>query len=172
MKRSLILTSRVPPPVALRSAAERDLDDLRIWKNTHRKGFFFQGEITPAMQRGWFAGYLTRDQDLMFIVEFEGAKIGCMAYRRLDSGAVDVYNIIASPQGAGRGLMKAGMALLCSHAARFSRDIGCLVLKGNPALSFYERCGFKITGDGGDHHILTLDWTAITPVEFQETEAA
>ena len=60
------------------------------------------------------------------------------------------------------------MLLMCSYIAeRHSKDIGCLVLKNNPAVKYYEHCGYKIAGDGGDHHILKLDWTRFTPVPYE-----
>lgn len=38
------------------------------------------------------------------------------------------------------------------------RKIGCVVLKGNAALNFYDRCGFWISGSAADHDVLTLNW--------------
>ncbi len=165
------MTSRVAPRVVLRAAGPGDLEDLRAWKNANRAGFFFQGEITVEMQKSWFESYRSRPRDFMFVVEFEGSKIGCMAFRILESGDADAYNIIAAPGGAGRGLMKAAMAVMCSFAAdRHGRNIGCLVLKENPALAFYERCGFKIAGDGGNHHVMALDWSRFSPAAYDVSE--
>ena len=170
MNRSLTLTSRVEPRVSLRAAAPGDLDDLRAWKNANKAGFFFQGDITPEMQKEWYAGYLARPDDFMFVVERDGAKIGCMGLRAA-GGAVDVYNIIAAPGGAGKGLMTAAMALMCSYAAaEYGRNIGCLVLKKNPAVSYYQRCGFSVVADGGDHHVFKLDWTRLKPAPYDVAE--
>lgn len=171
MNRPLVLTAKTEPRVRLRAAGPGDLEDLRLWKNANKAGFFFKGEITPEMQRKWFEGYLSRPKDFMFMAEHAGAKAGCMAFRVLDGGSVDAYNIIGAPGAGGKGLMKAAMALMCSYAAaEFGRDIGCLVLKDNPAVGYYERCGFKIAGDGGDHHVMKLDWTRFTPVPYDAAE--
>lgn len=171
MNGSLVLTTRAEPRVSLRSAGPEDLEDLRVWKNANKSGFFFKDEITPEMQRAWYQGYLRRPDDCVFIVEHAGAKIGCMAFRILETGEADAYNIIAAPGGAGQGLMKAAMVLMCSFiAATRTKDIGCLVLKGNPAVGYYERCGFKIAGDGGDHHVFKLDWSRFQPVRFDVLE--
>ena len=157
MNRPLTIVSPAEPRVSLRAVEPRDLDDLRVWKNANKKGFFFQGDITPEMQKDWFASYLQRPDDFMFVVEHEGRKAGCMGFRLQKDGSADAYNIIAAPGGAGKGLMKAAMRLMCAHiASHHTRDIGCLVVKGNPAVSFYEHCGFKVVGDGGRHHILKL----------------
>ncbi len=171
MNRGIVLAARAEPRVVLRSAGRGDLEDLRSWKNANKAGFFFKGEITPEMQEDWFDGYLARPRDFMFVVEHGGRKAGCLGFRILESGEADAYNIIAAPGGSGKGLMKAAMAVLCSYAAReFTRDIGCRVLKDNPAVSYYERCGFKVVGDGGDHRIFTLDWTRFAPVAYDVTE--
>ncbi len=171
MNQPLLLTSLVEPRVSLRAAQVSDLADLRSWKNSNRSGFFFKGEITPSMQQDWYKKYRARPDDYMFIVEKENRKAGCMGMRVEKGGAVDAYNIIGTPGGAGKGLMKAAMAVMCSYAAdRFTKDIGCLVLKNNPAIGYYQACGFKIAGDGGDHHIFKLDWTKFKPVAYEISE--
>lgn len=170
MNRPLTLTARSEPRVTLRAAAPGDLEDLRAWKNANKAGFFFQKEITPEMQKEWYASYLKRPDDHMFIVEHEGKKAGCMAFRA-EGGAVDAYNIIASPEGAGKGLMKAAMALMCSYAAeKYTRNIGCLVLKDNPAVGYYRACGFSVIGDGGDHRVFKLVWSKKLPVPYDVSE--
>ena len=171
MNKTLVVTARNEPRVSLRAAESRDLEDLRAWKNANKAGFFFQDEITPQMQKTWYESYLSRPNDFMFIVEHGEVKIGCMAFRVSAAGDADAYNIIAAPGGAGKGLMKAAMTLMCSYiAATRTKDIGCLVLKGNPAAGYYQRCGFNIVGDGGDHHIFKLDWTRAVCVPYDILE--
>jgi RimJ/RimL family protein N-acetyltransferase len=170
MNRNLVVTSRATPRVSLRAAAPGDLEDLRAWKNANKAGFFFKDEITPAMQKAWYEGYLARPDDFMFLVEHEGRKVGCLGFRLLGTGEADAYNIIAAPGAAGKGLMGPAMALLCSYASKRTKDIGCRVLKDNPAVGYYERCGFKIVGDAGDHHVFKLDWSRFVPVEYEISE--
>lgn len=140
------------------------MEDLRVWKNDAKAGFFFQGEINALMQKAWFAAYQARKDDFMFIVEHEGKKAGCMGFR-LEKGRADIYNVIAAPDGKGKGLMKAAMRLLCSHIGlHHTKNIGCVVVKGNPALEFYDRCGFWISGSASDRDIMTLNWDSFRPV--------
>ena len=165
----LILTSPSAPGLRLRAVGPGDLEDLRAWKNANVAGFFFRGEITPAMQAQWYEAYRGRPDDFMFIVEKDGAKAGCLGFRILPGGEADTYNMIAAPESKGKGLMKAAMLLMCSYiASTRTKDIGCLVVKGNPAVSYYEHCGYRVTGDGGDHHILKLDWAVFKPVPVDE----
>ena len=169
MDRPLILTSPTVLGLRLRAAAPGDLEDLRAWKNANVAGFFFRGVITPAMQAEWYAAYRKRPDDFMFIVEKDGAKAGCMGYRIMPGGEADTYNMIAAPEAKGQGIMKAAMLLMCSYIAQTrTKDIGCLVVKGNPAVSYYEHSGNGVAGDGGDHHMLKLDWAVFKPVTVEE----
>ena len=169
MDGALIVSSPALAGLRLRSIGDGDQDALRAWKNANKAGFFFKGEITPDMQAKWYAGYRARPDDFMFVVEKEGVAAGCMGFRVLAGGEADAYNMIAAPEAKGKGVMKPAMRLMCSYiAARHTRDIGCLVLKGNPAVGWYESCGFRVAGDGGDHHRLKLDWGAFEPVTLGE----
>lgn len=169
MDRLLILTTPSAPGLRLRAAGPGDLENLRAWKNANVAGFFFRGIITPAMQAQWYEAYLARPDDFMFIVEKDGIKAGCIGFRMLVGGEADTYNMIAAPEAKGQGIMKAAMLLMCSYiASTLTKDIGCLVVKGNPAVSYYEHCGYRVAGDGGDHHILKLDWKGFLPVTVEE----
>lgn len=165
MDRPLLLSSPAEPAVRLRAIGPQDQEELRSWKNANKAGFFFKDEITPDMQQRWFEGYKSRPGDYMFVVEHEGRKAGCMGFRRLDDGTVDAYNMIAAPGFEGKGLMKSAMRVMCSYAAeKAGRDIGCLVVLGNPAVRYYEACGYRVVGEGKGHHILKLDWAKFQPV--------
>lgn len=171
MDRPLTLRASTPPAVSLRAAGPGDLEDLRAWKNANTAAFFFKEQITPEMQKQWYEGYRARPGDHMFIVEHEGAKAGCMGFRTMKDGAVDTYNMIAAPAAKGKGLMKAAMLVMCSYiAARHGRDIGCLVVLGNPAVKYYESCGYKVVGQDEGHHVLKLDWSRFQPVPYEVQE--
>lgn len=151
--KSLILEPASTPKVRLRPAEAGDLEDLRLWKNANKRWFFFKGDITPAMQKEWFEGYLKRADDALFLVEREGRKVGALGIR-LKNGAYDVYNVLAAPGESGKGYMKAAMTALCARFA--DRPLGCLVLKGNPAAKFYEACGFRRAGGDEIHDAYEL----------------
>ncbi len=172
MDRPLTLTSASAPKVSLRAAGHGDLEDLRAWKNANKAGFFFKDEITSQMQREWYEKYRARPNDFMFIVESGGVKAGCMGFRVQDDGSADTYNMIAAPAAKGKGLMKAAMLVMCTYIAeRHTKDIGCLVVTGNPAVKYYEHCGYKVVGEGDGHHILKLDWKRFAPVSYIRSES-
>jgi RimJ/RimL family protein N-acetyltransferase len=66
-----------------------------------------------------------------------------MGFRVLE-GKIDVYNVIRGVPGVGRrGLMKEAVHLMCAYAlSRYACEIGCKVLIDNPAVTWYEGCGF------------------------------
>lgn len=160
------------PAVRLRAIVAGDLEDLRLWKNAHKESFFFKDEITPAMQQEWHHGYLSRPADFMFVVEAEGRKAGCLGFR-VKEGAADLYNILGAPGAGGKGVMGHGMRLLASHVLKeHAKKAGCLVLKENPALAWYEKLGFSRAGDGGDHWILVLDPAGLKSCPYRREEAS
>lgn len=168
MKERITLTALdAKPPVALRAIAEADLDDLRRWKNANREAFFFKGDITPEMQAQWYVEYLKRPRDAMFIVESGALRVGCMGFRLLE-GMADCYNMMASPEGSGRGLMKAAMRLMCgyildSHAGR----IGSKALEGLPAMGWYLKCGFVPGAKQKGYTQMSLDRDRFVPLLYR-----
>jgi ribosomal protein S18 acetylase RimI-like enzyme len=170
VRKTLVVEAAIEPLVRLRSINRDDLEDLRKWKNSVKEGFFFKGEINEIMQKAWFADYHDRKDDYMFIVEHDGKNAGCMGFR-LEKGRADVYNVIASPWGRGKGLLAAGMRLMCSYIASLhTKNIGCVVVKGNPAIEFYDRCGFWISGSAADRDIMTLNWDSFRPVKIDQVD--
>lgn len=136
--------------VVLRSIETQDLEFLRVLKNDNRKSFFFQDLISPEMQTRWFEGYRQRALDFMFVVEFEGRRCGSMGFRIKD-GVADCYNIIGSPDCAGRGVMRRAMVRLCEYVAEtHTTNITLSVLKENPAVGWYKKCGFLLESEGAD----------------------
>lgn len=142
MKNQFTLTSDTIPDLALRAIEESDCENLRIWKNRHRHAFFYQKIILPEEQIRWFRAYLSRPDDFMFIVTAP-SDVGCMGFRLLEE-KIDVYNVIRGVPGAGRrGLMKEATHLMCAYAlSMYACEVGCKVLIDNPAVEWYEKCGF------------------------------
>src|SRR4051794_21245168 len=148
MNESFLLESPALDGVSLRTIAPSDCEDLRSWKNHHRRYFFFQESISPEKQRQWFAEYQARSDDFMFMVLERGETVGCMGVR-LREGQADVYNVILGrPQHRGRGVMAKGLALMCSFARqRVDRTVVARVLKLNPAMGWYRKRGFAIEAE-------------------------
>jgi len=138
--------------LVIRTSDKGDLNDLREWKNTHKEYFFHKLEITPTQQEEWFSGYHLRADDYLFVVEFDGKPIGCMGIRFKDDHW-DIYNVIlGKTEFGGQGLMGRSYQVMLQFAkSQISRPISLQVLKNNPAIWWYEKNGFKVTQDLGDH---------------------
>jgi len=152
------------PTVVVRSIDAQDLELLRVWKNANRFSFFFKDVISPEMQARWYEGYATRPDDFMLMVEQRGERVGCIGFRRIDSG-IDVYNIIrgvASPTPD--GAMTTALDLVCAEGSRRypGQPIVLSVLRSNPALQWYFRRGFTVIAEHDEFLELTRDkahWT-------------
>ncbi|MBI2822026.1 MAG: GNAT family N-acetyltransferase [Acidobacteria bacterium] len=172
MNRQFVLAAQGKPPVLLRAIGPEDQEDLRSWKNSNRVAFFFKEEITPEGQRRWFEGFRNRQDDHMFVVESEGFRAGCMGFRILDGGA-DCYNVIGLPAAAGRGILKAAMQLMCSYIRDvYACPIGCKVLKDNPAVGWYQKCGYRIAQQEPDHYRMELDLSRFVPRPYVKRSPA
>lgn len=146
MDRKIIITCGRYPDLKLVSATDADQENLRIWKNNHRTSFFYQETIQPEQQHKWFQGYLDRAEDYMFMVAEDDYPIGCMAFRTEDEDVIDLYNIIRGEEGRREVSMKDAMHVMLSYIIeKFpGRKIKCDVLKDNPAVRWYQKCGFAI----------------------------
>ena len=148
---NLIIRSKEYRELQLRSIGVSDLEELRLWKNSNKLSFFFQEEITSAMQQRWFQKYLASDSGYMFVVEEimvdsnNNHKIGCMGYRKMDDGEVDIYNIIRGEKSLRNQKMSNAMNMMLSFISIWEANIYCKVLKNNPARDWYLNIGFEIS---------------------------
>jgi len=139
----------------IRPIAERDMEDLRAWKNAHKRSFFFQKDITPEMQKSWFEKYKKGDYGRMFVAEEEREgpdgkawfSFGCLGYRNMN-GEIDIFNVIRGETAV--STMREALQLVVKHAkeAYPFDDVTCEVLSDNPALKWYEKQGFIPTSKG------------------------
>jgi RimJ/RimL family protein N-acetyltransferase len=131
--------------LTLRTVNETDIENLRVWKNMNKNFFFYKQEISESQQTEWFNQYLNRPDDYIFIVELNNQlPIGCMGIRKLDK-EWDAYNIILGESEFGRkGYMSVAFKKMLDFASNSeSLPITLKVLKENPAVSWYEKNGFK-----------------------------
>lgn len=166
-EKTLLLRPEPAEEFALRAIGAGDLELMRTWKNLHRRAFFHQDIITPQAQEAWFAGYLTRPQDWMFLVVVADQPAGVLGWRDWQ-GRADIYNVMrGQARLGGPGLMSRAMALMLSHILAAGReDIVARVVKGNPALAWYERNLFVLERDHGDHLLVRLDLARFGPRDF------
>ncbi len=144
MRKEFFLKSKNFANVILKTAEEKDCENLRQWKNAHRSLFFFQDIISSDQQQKWFQEYLERQNDYMFMVVYKFIPIGCMGFR-LINGEADIYNVILGrPAMGGKGLMSHALRLMCSYIhSEWTPQIALKVLKTNPAVKWYKMNHFE-----------------------------
>lgn len=140
--------------VRLRPLEERDLPATLAWRNRDdiRTWFLTSAVITPAQHREWYARYLDRDDDFVFVIEeLESLKrpVGQVSLYRVDwfeRRAEFGRLMIGDPAAAGQGLAR--MATQCVIDYAFSalalRELSLEVTSGNTrAIAVYRACGFE-----------------------------
>lgn len=179
MNRKIQILSDENRSIRLRVSAIGDQENLRIWKNSHRTSFFYQEIIQPDQQLKWFEKYQNRPDDYMFMVEElcqeEGEdgfySIGCMAFRIEDENTIDLYNIIRGEKSKGKASMKDAMHMMLTYIWKMFPDkrIKCDVLKENPAVNWYQKCGFAIWEEK-EYYIMGIDKTDIPTIHIMIDE--
>jgi hypothetical protein len=149
MNAKILLTSSAAPGLVLESIDSSHLELLRTWKNANRERFFHQEAITPQEQVAWFAGYLARPDDCMFVVKAGGHAIGCAGARREMTGA-DIYNIIHGDREGPPAAMRAAAKIVGTFGGmRFGYPVGGKVLAANYAAARWQRmCGASVACEG------------------------
>jgi RimJ/RimL family protein N-acetyltransferase len=155
------IPSLVGDRVRLRLLRESDLASTLTWRNQdHVRRWFLHSEvITPAQHRGWFDGYVERDDDFVFLIEE-------MRELRKPVGQVALYRIdwarrwaeygrlmIGEADATGRGLAREATSVLVEYAIGTLglREIELTVLADNAAaIAIYRGCGFRQEGRDGD----------------------
>lgn len=164
------------PTMRLRSITDDDVEELRIWKNKNKDSFFYKKEISPCEQSVWFQNYLQRDEDWILVAETMGMngewkKFGCLGYRVMEE-MIDLYNIIRGNQTTQKSSMRDMMLLLTSFLNyRYSMKIKCDVLVDNPAVEWYNKCGFFIYEKQEDYYVMMLDKNTEIPLKMKQKES-
>lgn len=158
MEEKVKLIQKADRGLVLRSIEEKDLENLRNWKNDNRKAFFYQEIITPQQQREWFLSYLKDPDNTMFVVEYENRPVGCLGYK-LQEGTPDIYNVILSdPEFKRRGIMSNALKMMDSYLYRIGyREVTLKVIKSNiEAINFYKKNGYEILKDEETYYLMGL----------------
>ena len=147
MDKKIIITDKENKKLILRSIYDKDLENMRRWKNENRRAFFYQKIINVKQQKAWFLNYLKDPFDYMFIIEYESLQVGCIGFK-LNNKIADIYNVImGNHEYKRKGLMSSSIKMLidyitCSH----TKEVTVKVLKSNTSgQKFYIKNGFNIS---------------------------
>lgn len=131
--------------------ADKDLEFLRRGKNSNRASFFHKAVITRSNQRDWFSRYQGDDSEHMFIVCSRSKRVGVLGLRLICEGKAELYNVMRVGEGASdtRGLMSRALNALLSHytLTHGVADFIAIVVRGNPALKWYQQNNFQIVSE-------------------------
>lgn len=136
--------------LCLRPLRHDDLEYTLAWRNREgvRQCFLYSELITPQQHLHWFEQYLLKPDDCVLIAEMQtGGRIGQLALYDIDlqKRTAEVGRFIASPEYAGRGMMRKAIEALFIIAAN-SLGLETLYLEVLPtntrALELYRQLGF------------------------------
>lgn len=129
--------------VAFRPAAESDFERLLALRilvmreHLERVGRFDPVRARERFRNG-FAPTHTR------LIDVDGTFAGCVSLVP-DSIGFELMHFYVEPALQGRGIGAAVLAMLAAEADAVGKPIHLGVLKGSPAIRFYERHGFRHT---------------------------
>jgi hypothetical protein len=123
-----------------------DIEEIRLWKNSHSNYFFNSSEISVKEQREWFNKiYLVDKNNFIFIIYYKNEKIGCIGFRILEN-AWDIYNVMnINSNFKGVGIMHTSLKELIEFIKmKKNIDFKAKVLNSNQNLSWYLKNNFKV----------------------------
>ena len=161
--------------VRLRPLARRDLLKTLSWRNRDdiRKWFFYSSILTLEQHYDWFANYIVKDDDIVYIIE-ECVElhqpVGQIALYKIDwlAKRAEYGRLMTGENSArGRGIAKRSTRLLLHHAHTNLglQEIFLEVIEDNKAaIAVYEACGFikEELRDG----IIKMLWTPSSQIAW------
>lgn len=98
------------------------------------------GRFDPVRARERFrSGFVPEE---MRLIEVDGGFAGCVTLKP-DSQGFELMHFYVEPAFQNRGVGGGVLRLVCAEADALGRPIHLGVLKGSPAVRFYERHGFQ-----------------------------
>ncbi|MBI2948355.1 MAG: GNAT family N-acetyltransferase [Verrucomicrobia bacterium] len=132
--------------ITLRPATRQDLDFLdKLYTTAMRPYFEKINKWNPLLFR------ITFDESISQVIEYDGQSIGFLKVRR-DPEAIFLGDIQLMPEFRNQGIGTHLIRALLKEAATSKATVWLKVLKGNPALSLYERLGFTVSEETEGHY--------------------
>jgi len=150
---ALSLWSQAPSGERLRlrplqaTVTSRDVELLTEWRNRYRKFFLTDFTATVPQTQAWLLKSGSDPNRILFMIETErGSPFGHAGLCKLRPAEAyaELDNVVRGADGP-RGAMTAAVTTLCDWAAS-SLGVTALwvrVMSDNPAVSFYEKLGFR-----------------------------
>lgn len=149
--------------ILLRPLEKRDIEELRILRNQNRYFFHKTNYITPEQQEEWFAQYLTKENDIMFVIEYlcnPGKFMGAIALYNIDKKLkIAEFGRVVVNKNLKKGIGTEAVIAVCSIAFEFLelKRVTAEVLKTNyQASRAYAHAGCIIIGENEKNYILEI----------------
>lgn len=148
MKRKISPTIR--DNITIRLIEEHDIYETLSWRNHDDCRVWFKTTdiISEKSHKEWFDKYLKKDDDYLFVIEFENKIVGHIAVYDIDceNRSAEIGRFLISPDYSGRGIM----SIACDEIINLCYEIFNLsylfleVRKNNErAIKLYKRNRFK-----------------------------
>lgn len=150
--------------LALRPVQLSDMPLLRQWRNANLEWFFDARQVSIDQQQSWFADYVTREDDFMFVIEQSGKPVGQCALYNLsrDTGEIEFGRLLVVKQHRHNGIAIQAIKLLLQAAKQtWDIDIVHLRVKGSnqAAINLYRQCEFRATAASDGVLTMRHVWT-------------
>jgi diamine N-acetyltransferase len=101
-----VLSPIVDGDAELRVLTAADLPLTLDWRNhpDSRPWFHSTAPITPDQHAAWFARYLERADDYVFVIEVAGEPVAQVALYDVADGTAEFGRLLVNPQARGRGI--------------------------------------------------------------------
>lgn len=127
----------------LRPLAEADLEIIRQLRNTNRKFFFDDAEISVAQQAAWFKA-LAINPIRFYVIEDAGAVVGTISANTYPDG-IEIGNLLLHRAARGKGLMREAVRQLTTEPGHYFAK----VKSGNtPSIAVFTDTGFTVASRG------------------------
>ena len=141
--------------VILRPVVEEDIETMRLWRNKDsiRKSFIYQEEISSLQQKQWFKNYTEKKNDMMFIIQYKGQSIGTVALYDIDMKKKEAEFgrlMIGEQTARGLGIGRIVVQGVCEFGFN-QLNLEGIVLEvfeeNSYAKTIYESVGFQVVTD-------------------------
>ena len=146
---------------SIRPATEEDIPAIQAvgaaaWRDTYT-GLVPEGYLDEGFARSWthegFVQTLASQRARLLVAEQEGVVVGVIQLAWNDEGIASLWRLYLRQdvrgQGLGRGLWTIAVDDLPPSIQTFRTS----VVRGNPALRFYQRLGFRVTHEGAPEYV-------------------
>lgn len=136
--------------ISIRLIQEQDLLKTLSWRNLEDSRIWFRTTdiISEESHKEWFNRYLKKDDDYLFVIEFEDKIVGQIAVYDIDfaNGSAEIGRFLVSPDYSGKGIMSIAcneVIHLCSKEFNLSYMFLEVRENNHRAIKLYTRQGFS-----------------------------